>query len=88
MDRPSTRATSEPSERTVERNDDAVNDELAGMGTEPTEPSSEPSSRTADHDDAVARRAYRRYEERGHEHGRDLDDWLEAEREVTRGHAD
>jgi hypothetical protein len=30
----------------------------------------------------IARRAYRRFEERGYEHGRDVDDWLEAEREV------
>lgn len=35
--------------------------------------------------DAVARRAYRRFEERGYEHGRDMDDWLEAEREVRQG---
>ncbi len=35
-------------------------------------------------DAAVARRAYQRYEERGYEHGRDMDDWLEAEREVRR----
>jgi hypothetical protein len=32
--------------------------------------------------DSVAQRAYQRYEERGREHGRDLDDWLEAEREL------
>jgi hypothetical protein len=31
---------------------------------------------------SVAQRAYERYEERGREHGRDLDDWLEAEREL------
>ena len=36
-------------------------------------------------DDAVARRAYQRFEERGYEHGRDMDDWLEAERELRRG---
>jgi hypothetical protein len=29
----------------------------------------------------VARRAYRRFEARGFEHGHDMDDWLEAERE-------
>lgn len=29
----------------------------------------------------IARRAYAIYQERGGEHGRDLDDWLEAERE-------
>jgi hypothetical protein len=32
--------------------------------------------------DAVARRAYQRFEERGYEHGRDMDDWFEAEREL------
>jgi hypothetical protein len=32
--------------------------------------------------DSVAQRAYQRYEERGREHGRALDDWLEAEREL------
>jgi hypothetical protein len=31
--------------------------------------------------DDISRRAYRRFEERGFEHGRDLEDWLEAERE-------
>jgi hypothetical protein len=30
----------------------------------------------------VSRRAYQRFEERGGEHGRDLEDWLEAEREL------
>lgn len=30
----------------------------------------------------IARRAYRRYEERGFEHGHDVEDWLEAEREA------
>jgi hypothetical protein len=38
-------------------------------------------------DERIAHRAYQRYEERGREDGRDLDDWLEAEREVrNRGH--
>ena len=32
----------------------------------------------------VARRAYRRFEERGGQHGGDEADWLEAEREVRR----
>lgn len=31
---------------------------------------------------AIARRAYERYEERGGNHGRDVDDWLESEREL------
>jgi hypothetical protein len=36
-------------------------------------------------DDAIARRAYGLYEERGREHGHDLDDWLRAERELREG---
>jgi hypothetical protein len=32
--------------------------------------------------DDVARRAYQRFEERGREPGHDLDDWLEAERDI------
>ena len=32
--------------------------------------------------DLVARRAYERYRMRGAEHGRDLQDWFEAEREL------
>jgi hypothetical protein len=30
----------------------------------------------------IARRAYKLYERRGGEHGRDLDDWLDAENEL------
>ena len=33
------------------------------------------------HED-IARRAYQLYEERGGEHGRDQDDWFQAEREL------
>jgi outer membrane protein TolC len=33
--------------------------------------------------DSVARRAFEIYERRGRTDGRDLDDWLEAERELT-----
>jgi hypothetical protein len=30
----------------------------------------------------IARRAYERFQERGGEHGRDQEDWFEAEREL------
>jgi hypothetical protein len=40
------------------------------------------SETTPQSDERIARRAYQRYEERGREDGRDLDDWLEAEREI------
>lgn len=35
--------------------------------------------------DRIAQRAFARYESRGREDGRDLDDWLEAERELRQG---
>jgi hypothetical protein len=38
--------------------------------------------------DAVARRAYEIYQRRGGNHGADLDDWLEAERELRPGRSD
>ena len=38
--------------------------------------------------DAVARRAYEIYQRRGGNHGADLDDWLEAERELKVGSSD
>jgi len=31
----------------------------------------------------ISRRAYERFQERGAEHGRDEEDWLEAEREIN-----
>ena len=41
-----------------------------------------PSRPDAVTDSDVARRAYELYEQRGGEHGRDLDDWLLAENEL------
>ena len=38
-------------------------------------------SRTITHEE-IAKRAYALYEARGRENGHDLDDWLEAEREL------
>ena len=39
----------------------------------------------ADYGDRVARRAYEIYLERGRGDGRDFDDWLKAERDVSAG---
>jgi hypothetical protein len=36
-------------------------------------------------DEEIRHRAYQLYVERGEEHGRDLDDWLQAKREVEDG---
>jgi hypothetical protein len=38
------------------------------------------SANVTEHD--IVRRAYELYEERGCEHGHDVDDWLQAEREL------
>ena len=38
--------------------------------------------------DAIARRAYEIYQSRGGNHGADLDDWLEAERQLKPGPTD
>ena len=35
----------------------------------------------------LASRAYARYLERGGEHGRDVEDWLQAERDLQNAHA-
>jgi hypothetical protein len=35
--------------------------------------------------DRIAQRAYERYEARGREDGHDMEDWLEAEREIQQG---
>jgi hypothetical protein len=35
--------------------------------------------------DEIARAAYELYEKRGKDHGRNLNDWLEAERTVMKG---
>ena len=48
----------------------------------PLESGSRPQE-SADIDDSdIARRSYALYEQRGNEHGRDLDDWLQAEQEL------
>lgn len=43
--------------------------------------SDSPAARKPSHDD-IAREAYRRYLQRGEQHGSDWDDWLEAERSL------
>ncbi len=39
--------------------------------------------RLAEHVRRIERRAHQLFEGRGHEHGRDLEDWLQAEREIN-----
>jgi outer membrane protein TolC len=51
------------------------------------------NARRAEHrnsttDDDVARRAYELYETRGREPGHELDDWLQAERELSSADSD
>ena len=58
----------------------ATTDERAATPADRAPESLTPPSTVTDTD--VARRAYDLYLARGCEHGRDVDDWLEAEREV------
>ena len=46
------------------------------------------STDTLNNPDAVAKRAYEIYQNRGGSHGADLDDWLEAERQLRPGPSD
>ncbi len=45
-------------------------------------PDVEPVSSSEDRLQRIAQRAYELHLSRGSEHGHDLDDWLEAEREI------
>ena len=45
----------------------------------------EVSLRNSTRDEEIRRRAYEIYLERGEQPGRELDDWLQAERELKRG---
>ncbi|MGH9201826.1 MAG: DUF2934 domain-containing protein [Vicinamibacterales bacterium] len=59
-------------------------EERATRATEPSSAVASQQSARRPGDDEIASRAYTRYLARGGEHGHDLDDWLEAEREVSR----
>ena len=74
MDRPRKTNLTDPPPKRMPQPSDAMN-------REPSEANSDPSSNGPSERDSIAVRAYRRFEERGREHGHDLDDWLEAERE-------
>ncbi len=46
-------------------------------------PKAPATSSAAVTDSAIARRAYERYLARGGEHGHDVEDWIQAERELN-----
>ena len=48
-----------------------------------TVPNAPTTGEGSEREGRIAQRAYERFEERGREHGRDLEDWLEAEREIA-----
>ena len=52
------------------------------MADAPSTPTPNPSGRQPSRLNRIARRAHEIYEARGGHDGRDLDDWLQAEREV------
>jgi hypothetical protein len=50
----------------------------------PVRPTRKGNGVAIDFNEAIARRAYEIYLDRGGSHGADLDDWLEAERQLRR----
>ena len=56
-------------------------------GGEPPEFEASQNDNSRNDAELVAQRAYQRYEERGREDGHDMEDWLEAERELRRSSA-
>jgi hypothetical protein len=57
-------------------------DESQSLAVDEHRPGSDAAQAQASDRDLISRRAYARFEMRGREHGRDQDDWLEAEREL------
>ncbi len=54
----------------------------AGRGSEKNGPSLHAARRAEGYHDRVAERAYELYEQRGRQDGGDMEDWLDAEREL------
>jgi len=66
----------------MNENDQHEND--GGVGSEePVTREEVPGGQVRPDPERVAHRAYQRYQSRGGEHGRDQDDWFEAERDLT-----
>jgi hypothetical protein len=59
-------------------------DAPAGTESDVHEDQADESNREARDADRIARRAYERFQMRGAEHGRDQEDWFEAERELKK----
>jgi Protein of unknown function (DUF2934) len=69
----------------TKRNSKAAFDIKPAPGVQDDEIQSDPGSaraQTAVSKEEIAKRAFALFEARGREHGHDLDDWLQAEREL------
>lgn len=60
-------------------------DHLAATVSATTDETGDVRGSTPDSLEDIARRAFELYESRGGEHGRDWDDWFQAETELRRG---
>jgi len=54
----------------------------------PPSPATEVPSETLSLNERIRRRAYGLYVQRGHQSGRELDDWVQAEQEILRAQED
>jgi len=59
---------------------DVVNPDAPSVDTTPEQ---EPTTNASDSRERIAARAYEIYQQRGGAHGRETEDWLEAEREIS-----
>jgi len=69
---------------TTGRGSDGSPDESRDVALAAPAPPSDGSQTTTPHPDLISRRAYEMFQLRGGDHGRDQDDWLEAERELNK----
>jgi len=69
--------------KTSQRNTNVENDQL----TDPADGTDPNFQYFEDLGTRIAKRAYELYEKRGRTHGKDFEDWLEAERQVLMEHA-
>jgi hypothetical protein len=79
-----------PTPRRRRKDQEPLNQRVGTLATVPTATGDIPSllaPREPTHED-IARRAYQLHEEHGGEHGRDWDDWFQAERELRQSTLD
>ena len=71
-----------PTDEVAQKTKTFLTNQVADLVTSAS-PLQEPAAESHDLRDQVAARAYALYEARGYRHGGDLQDWLDAEQEIS-----